>query len=122
MNPKLEDRDRQAAQLSCAGAALQQGRAALWPIFVFLVTIALGGLSNLGCVATAECDEYVGCSGEAVCYQGECRTRCDDDGDCASTEECAPCYGEGDDTDGQGRCYGEEGSACVATSNSTQGD
>lgn len=65
----------------------------------------------VGCVTTADCDEYVGCDDGEVCYLRQCLPYCDEDDDCDDGEQCAPCMGEDDGA--EGRCMGEEGGACV---------
>lgn len=65
------------------------------------------------CVTTAECDRYVGCPGELVCYQQRCQPQCEGDEECGFGEECAPCRPAG--STGEGRCFGEEGGVCMVS-------
>lgn len=78
-----------------------------------VVGVALWATTFAGCVTTAECDEYIGCSDDAVCYHGECLSRCDGEEDCDDGEDCIPC-GMGDSEEGPGSCPGEDDYACVA--------
>lgn len=88
-----------------------------WPRVVLALFLLLGpGLAAMGCVETAECDLYVGCPEDRVCYQSQCLPRCSDDGDCSGDEVCSPCE-TGDDDDDNGRCPGDEGRACVEGQN-----
>ena len=67
-----------------------------------------------GCVTTAQCDEFVDCPGDEVCFQSECKQRCGAQERCADDESCLPCYEEGDDRSGAGRCLGVDDHVCVS--------
>ena len=81
--------------------------------FVKAVLIAVAVLAMMGCVATAECDAYVGCPDGAICYQSQCLPTCSNAGDCGDDEQCVPCYEDDDDTSGSGNCHNGQGNVCV---------
>ena len=84
--------------------------------WVGLVFALIGsGILGAGCMATAECDEYVGCSEGEVCFQRQCRARCEENDDCEAREDCEPCLAEGES--GEGRCLGEAAMVCVERAN-----
>lgn len=113
--PELKDGDQQGGHCRCQRTVLQQGRTAV-PALTAMMALFVWLTAVSGCVSTAECDEYVGCPDGAVCYQSQCLAQCDDDGDCDNGEVCTPCRGE-DEDEGQDRCFGAEGNACVDASN-----
>lgn len=62
-----------------------------------------------GCVTTADCDQYVGCAEDEICFQSRCLPECDTDDDCGDNRWCAPCHS----TEGDDRCLGQQGGACI---------
>lgn len=59
------------------------------------------------CVETAECDQSSPCDDEArICFEFECRPRCDVDDDCEGELRCISC-------DANDSCYGVDARACV---------
>lgn len=79
--------------------------------------VALQMAWSSGCVETAECNATVECPSDEVCYQFRCRTKCDSQDQCAADEQCAPCKPAGS-SDEQGKCFGEDLSACVPETSS----
>lgn len=76
---------------------------------VLIWVVGLASLSG-GCVATAECDAYVGCGQGEVCFLRQCLPRCEESQDCQLGEQCEPCLREGES--GEGRCQGEIARVC----------
>ena len=78
-----------------------------------MVTAACGAIAvGSGCVETAECNESVTCPDDEVCYEYRCLGRCQSNDQCGEDEECRPCKAP-DQSDGEGKCFGADQSACV---------
>lgn len=63
-----------------------------------------------GCVETAECDESARCPAGEVCYEFECRPRCEEDDECGNGATCRECV---DPETDENHCFGERARACV---------
>ncbi|MGM0558001.1 MAG: hypothetical protein ACQEVA_16570 [Myxococcota bacterium] len=87
---------------------VDHGRSVLAVVFAVLAMAIL--LQTTACVETAECNESVTCSSGEVCFEFRCRSICDVDADCADDQSCEPCKPPESE---EGRCFGEEESACV---------
>ncbi|TDP73618.1 hypothetical protein DFR33_106262 [Bradymonas sediminis] len=64
------------------------------------------------CVDTAECNATVSCPGGEVCFEYECRPRCESAAQCPADQVCSPCQTISGTHD-QGKCFGADLSACV---------
>ena len=80
---------------------------------VAVAFLMLLSTAALACVQTAQCDDAVSCGFGEVCYLSRCYPVCNEEGDCNDDQRCAPCYLEGEDSAGDGRCEGANAAACV---------
>ncbi len=94
--------------------ALSRWSVGRWALVV--LAVGLWSLGAPGCVQTAECNATVHCPSAQVCYQYQCRPKCDTQQQCASDEVCTPCKPAGSSND-QGECFGEDLRACVPKTN-----
>jgi|GEM_PF-5351723 len=80
--------------------------AAILALFMLMI------LGASGCVETAECNAAVTCPASQVCYEYECRMRCESAAQCGDGQVCSPCQTIAGTHD-QGKCFGADLYACV---------
>lgn len=81
-----------------------------WRALAVAIFAAVWLIGGAGCVRTADCNESERCPSGEVCFQYECRERCETGSDCESGQRCLPCEKS---ESGENRCFGEEARACV---------
>lgn len=104
-NPGLKNRELRKGHLKWTTCRC---RGCLLAVIATVGLVLWAGIG--GCVATAECDEHVGCVDGEVCFQSRCLSECDEDADCEDDYRCAPCENPEDGTD---RCIVSQSGGCV---------